>query len=79
MVVTPYILKEDVTALHNKLHKIERYYTLQMCRQEPLSKVPDLCVFMTSPVSLTPYSTWVVKAWYLNPEELAGKVWAACG
>ena len=33
----------------------EKNYTPQMCRQEHMSKVPDLYVFMTSYVSLTSY------------------------
>ena len=56
MVVTPRVPKEDMTALHNKLQKIEKNYTPRMCRQEHLSEVPDLCVFITSHISLTPYS-----------------------
>ena len=56
VVVTPHVPKEDVTALQDELEKIETHYTPQMCRQEHLSKVPDLCVFMMSHVSLTPYS-----------------------
>ena len=34
----------------------EKNYTPRMWRQEHLSKVPDLCVFITSHISLTPYS-----------------------
>ena len=54
VVATPYIPKEDMTALKNELQKIEKN-TPRMSRQEHLSEVSDLCVFMMSHVSLTPY------------------------
>ena len=56
VVVTPCVPKEDVTVLHNELQKIEKKSTPRMYRQEHLSKVPDLYVFVTSRVSLTLYS-----------------------
>ena len=56
MVVSPYVPKEGGTPLCNKLHKIGKNYTPRMCRQEHLSEVLDLYVFVTSHVSLTPYS-----------------------
>ena len=56
MVVTPCVPNKDVTVVYNELQKIEKNYIPQMCRQEYLSEIPDLCVFMTSHISLTPYN-----------------------
>ena len=57
MMITPHVPKKNVTALYNKLQKIEKKnYTPRMYRQEHLSEVPGLCVFMTSHISLTLYS-----------------------
>ena len=56
VVVTPCVPKEDAVVLYNELVKINNNYTPRVCRQEHLSKVPDLSVFMTSHLSLTQYS-----------------------
>ena len=56
VVVTPCVPKEDAVVLYNELVKIKNNYTPRVCRQEHLSKVPDICVFMMSHVSLTLYS-----------------------
>ena len=56
MVVTPRVPKEGVTALYNEFQKIEKDHIPHMCRQDHLSKVLDLCVFVTSHISLTLYS-----------------------
>ena len=56
VVVTPRVPREDVVALYNEIMKIDNIYTPRVYRQEHLSKVPDLCVFITSHISLTPYS-----------------------
>ena len=79
MVGSSHVPKGDVAALYNGFQKTKENYTPWMCRQEHLSEMPDLCIFMTSLVSLIPYSTWVVKAWDLILEELVMKSWTACG
>jgi hypothetical protein len=58
VVTIPCVSKEDVTVLHIELQKGEKKETtLPGCEgRRILSKVPDLCVFIMSHISLTPYS-----------------------
>ena len=56
VVATPHVPREGVTALCNGLQKTEKNYTPRICRQEHLSEVLDLYIFVTSHISLTLYS-----------------------
>ena len=51
--VTPLVPKEDMTALHSKLQKIEKHYTPRVCREKHLFEVLDLCAFIMSHISLS--------------------------